>query len=125
MLVRFFGTRGSIATPGPDTLRYGGNTSCIEVRSASGTLVVVDMVALAVETGVEVGFLAAATNPFVAPVLVVVGLVIMFVLIFCGSKPEPPLTPTESWIDDSNPPDGKTPPTGHAFCTTIPTDPGP
>lgn len=43
MLVRFFGTRGSIATPGPDTLRYGGNTSCIEVRSASGTLVVLDM----------------------------------------------------------------------------------
>src|ERR1041384_50517 len=43
MLVRFLGTRGSIATPGPDTLRYGGNTSCIEVRSASGTLLVVDM----------------------------------------------------------------------------------
>jgi phosphoribosyl 1,2-cyclic phosphodiesterase len=43
MRLRFFGTRGSIATPGPDTLRYGGNTSCIEVRSASGTLVVVDM----------------------------------------------------------------------------------
>src|SRR5689334_10909862 len=35
--VRFFGTRGSIATPGPQTLRYGGNTSCIEVRSKSGT----------------------------------------------------------------------------------------
>lgn len=43
MRLRFFGTRGSIATPGPDTLRYGGNTSCIEVRSAAGTLVVVDM----------------------------------------------------------------------------------
>ncbi|KAJ4371940.1 hypothetical protein N0V85_009084 [Neurospora sp. IMI 360204] len=98
------------------------NIASIAIQAA---LVVVDMVALAVEVGLEVGFLAAATNPFVAPVLVVVGLVIMFVLIFCGSKPEPPLTPTESWIDDSNPPDGKTPPTGHAFCTTIPTDPGP
>jgi ribonuclease BN (tRNA processing enzyme) len=43
MRLRFFGTRGSIATPGPTTLRYGGNTSCIEVRSASGTLAVVDM----------------------------------------------------------------------------------
>jgi ribonuclease BN (tRNA processing enzyme) len=41
--VRFFGTRGSIATPGPQTLRYGGNTSCIEVRSKSGTLAILDM----------------------------------------------------------------------------------
>ena len=43
MHVRFFGTRGSIATPGPHTLRYGGNTSCVEVRSSSGTLIVLDM----------------------------------------------------------------------------------
>jgi phosphoribosyl 1,2-cyclic phosphodiesterase len=43
MHVRFFGTRGSIATPGPRTLRYGGNTSCVEVRSNAGTLVIVDM----------------------------------------------------------------------------------
>jgi ribonuclease BN (tRNA processing enzyme)/CheY-like chemotaxis protein len=43
MFVRFFGTRGSIATPGPHTLRYGGNTSCVEIRSNSGTLVVLDM----------------------------------------------------------------------------------
>ncbi len=43
MHVRFFGTRGSIATPGPSTLRYGGNTSCVEVRSNSGTLVILDM----------------------------------------------------------------------------------
>ena len=32
MLVRFWGVRGSIACPGRDTLRYGGNTSCVEVR---------------------------------------------------------------------------------------------
>jgi phosphoribosyl 1,2-cyclic phosphodiesterase len=31
-LVRFWGVRGSIATPGPSTARYGGNTSSIEVR---------------------------------------------------------------------------------------------
>jgi phosphoribosyl 1,2-cyclic phosphodiesterase len=31
-IVRFWGVRGSIACPGPDTARYGGNTSCIEVR---------------------------------------------------------------------------------------------
>jgi phosphoribosyl 1,2-cyclic phosphodiesterase/CheY-like chemotaxis protein len=40
--VRFWGTRGSIAKPGPTTVRYGGNTSCVEVRSAAGTLVVLD-----------------------------------------------------------------------------------
>jgi phosphoribosyl 1,2-cyclic phosphodiesterase len=32
MHVRFWGVRGSIATPGKDTIKYGGNTSCIEVR---------------------------------------------------------------------------------------------
>ena len=31
-MVRFWGTRGSIPAPGPETLRYGGNTSCVEVR---------------------------------------------------------------------------------------------
>jgi phosphoribosyl 1,2-cyclic phosphodiesterase len=31
--VRFWGTRGSIPTPGKDTLKYGGNTSCVEIRS--------------------------------------------------------------------------------------------
>lgn len=42
MWVRFWGTRGSIATPGASTLRYGGNTACIEVRTSSGTLLVID-----------------------------------------------------------------------------------
>jgi phosphoribosyl 1,2-cyclic phosphodiesterase/CheY-like chemotaxis protein len=40
--VQFWGTRGSIAKPGPSTARYGGNTSCIEVRSARGTLLILD-----------------------------------------------------------------------------------
>ncbi len=30
--VKFWGTRGSIAAPGPSTVRYGGNTSCVEMR---------------------------------------------------------------------------------------------
>ncbi len=30
--VRFWGVRGSIACPGPNTIRYGGNTSCVELR---------------------------------------------------------------------------------------------
>ena len=42
MHVRFWGTRGSLPKPGPDTLRFGGNTSCVEVRTASGTLVIID-----------------------------------------------------------------------------------
>lgn len=42
MRVRFWGTRGSLAQPGADTLRYGGNTSCVEVRLADGTLLVLD-----------------------------------------------------------------------------------
>jgi phosphoribosyl 1,2-cyclic phosphodiesterase len=39
--VRFWGVRGSIAAPGPDTVRYGGNTSCLEVR-CGGRLLVFD-----------------------------------------------------------------------------------
>src|SRR5690242_6481177 len=42
MKVRFWGTRGSIATPGPSTVRYGGNTSCVEVRSDSGKVILID-----------------------------------------------------------------------------------
>lgn len=42
MRIRFWGTRGSIAKPGPTTLRYGGNTSCVEVRTNDGTLIVLD-----------------------------------------------------------------------------------
>jgi phosphoribosyl 1,2-cyclic phosphodiesterase len=42
MHVRFWGTRGSIPTPGRHTLRFGGNTSCIEVRTAADTLVIID-----------------------------------------------------------------------------------
>lgn len=42
MRVRFWGTRGSIPTPGSSTLRYGGNTSCVEVQASDGTLVILD-----------------------------------------------------------------------------------
>jgi phosphoribosyl 1,2-cyclic phosphodiesterase len=37
--VRFWGVRGSIACPGPTTSHYGGNTSCVEVRCGSNTLI--------------------------------------------------------------------------------------
>lgn len=42
MQVRFWGTRGSLAKPGPSTVRYGGNTSCVQLISAGGTLIVID-----------------------------------------------------------------------------------
>ena len=42
MRVRFFGVRGSIATPGPSTVRYGGNTVCVEVQLADDTRIVLD-----------------------------------------------------------------------------------
>lgn len=42
MLARIWGCRGSPATPGADTVRYGGNTSCVEVRLESGHLMILD-----------------------------------------------------------------------------------
>ena len=42
MRVTFWGTRGSIATPGPETDHYGGNTSCVAVMGAEGTALVLD-----------------------------------------------------------------------------------
>ena len=42
MKVTLWGTRGSIASPGPDTLRYGGNTTCVSVQGSDGTLLVLD-----------------------------------------------------------------------------------
>jgi phosphoribosyl 1,2-cyclic phosphodiesterase/DNA-binding response OmpR family regulator len=42
MRLAFWGTRGSIAKPGPATVRYGGNTSCVEVRTRDGTLLILD-----------------------------------------------------------------------------------
>lgn len=40
--IRFWGTRGTCPSPGPDTVRYGGNTSCLEVRDRDGGLLVLD-----------------------------------------------------------------------------------
>ena len=42
MKVTFWGTRGSLASPGTDTTRYGGNTSCVAVQGDEGTLIVLD-----------------------------------------------------------------------------------
>ena len=42
MRIRFWGVRGSIASPGPETARYGGNTPCVEARADDGTLLIFD-----------------------------------------------------------------------------------
>ncbi len=42
MRLQFWGTRGSLAKPGLSTVRYGGNTSCVEFRTSRGTLIIVD-----------------------------------------------------------------------------------
>ena len=42
MRVRFWGTRGSVPTPGPSTVRFGGNTACVEMRTEGGTFFIFD-----------------------------------------------------------------------------------
>lgn len=42
MQITFWGVRGSYPVPGAATVRYGGQTSCVEARSASGDCVIVD-----------------------------------------------------------------------------------
>lgn len=43
MRITFWGVRGSIPAPGPETNRYGGNTSCVSVTTRSGALFIIDM----------------------------------------------------------------------------------
>lgn len=42
LAVRFWGTRGSIPTPGAHTVRYGGTTPCVELRTDAGGLIILD-----------------------------------------------------------------------------------
>lgn len=42
MRIRFWGTRGSIPTPGPRTVRYGGNTACVQAQTDGGTHFILD-----------------------------------------------------------------------------------
>jgi phosphoribosyl 1,2-cyclic phosphodiesterase len=42
MTVRVWGARGSLPTPGADMVRYGGNTSCVQVTLSDGTHVILD-----------------------------------------------------------------------------------
>jgi phosphoribosyl 1,2-cyclic phosphodiesterase len=40
--ITLWGTRGSLAAPGPETVRYGGNTACVEVRGGDDSLLILD-----------------------------------------------------------------------------------
>jgi phosphoribosyl 1,2-cyclic phosphodiesterase len=42
MKIKVWGARGSIPAPGPETMRYGGNTSCVEVTLADGSTLILD-----------------------------------------------------------------------------------
>ena len=59
MRITIWGCRGSLATPGPDTLKFGGNTSCVAAELADGTLIVLDA-----GTGIRnLGLRLAASGP--------------------------------------------------------------
>jgi phosphoribosyl 1,2-cyclic phosphodiesterase len=53
--IRIWGCRGSLAAPGPETVRYGGNTSCVEIRPSDGRLIVVDAGTGARNLGIALG----------------------------------------------------------------------
>jgi ribonuclease BN (tRNA processing enzyme) len=42
MRITIWGSRGSLASAGPDTIRYGGNTACVQVDGSDGSVVVLD-----------------------------------------------------------------------------------
>jgi CheY-like chemotaxis protein len=67
MRVRFWGTRGSIATPGPGTVRFGGNTSCVEVTTSGGACFIFDCGTGARPLGAEL--MAHAPKPISAAIL--------------------------------------------------------
>jgi phosphoribosyl 1,2-cyclic phosphodiesterase len=61
--VTIWGSRGSIPAPGPETMRYGGNTSCVQVTLSDGTLLVLDA-----GTGIRALGLTLARAPQQGPV---------------------------------------------------------
>ena len=68
MKIKFWGTRGSLPTPGPSTLLYGGNSACVEVRTDDGQLIVLDC-----GTGIRAlgqALLATEQKPLVGHLLV-------------------------------------------------------
>jgi phosphoribosyl 1,2-cyclic phosphodiesterase len=58
MKLKIWGARGSVPSPGPETMRYGGNTSCVQVTLSDGTVIVLDA-----GTGIRNLGLALASGP--------------------------------------------------------------
>ena len=67
MKVRFWGTRGSLGTPGPGTTYFGGNTSCVEVTTEGGGRLILDCGTGARQLGIEL--LATAPKPLQGSIL--------------------------------------------------------
>src|SRR6266851_1241749 len=67
MKVRFWGTRGSVATPGPGTTYFDGNTSCVEVTTEDGGHLILDCGTGARQLGNEL--LTAASKPIQGSIL--------------------------------------------------------
>ena len=67
MKVRFWGTRGSLGTPGPGTTYFGGNTSCVEVTTEGGGRLILDCGSGARQLGIEL--LASAPRPIRGSIL--------------------------------------------------------
>ena len=66
MRVKFWGTRGTRPTPGRRTLRYGGNTTCVEVRDGESNLLIIDS-----GSGIaELGNTFSPTEPLQAHLLI-------------------------------------------------------
>jgi phosphoribosyl 1,2-cyclic phosphodiesterase len=59
--VKIWGARGSVPAPGPETMRYGGNTSCVEVTLSDGTRLVLD-------AGTGIRNLGLSVGPLEGPV---------------------------------------------------------
>jgi phosphoribosyl 1,2-cyclic phosphodiesterase len=56
--VRFWGCRGSIASPSPNSIRYGGNTACVQVLLSGGEMLIIDA-----GTGIRLLGVALAADP--------------------------------------------------------------
>src|SRR5687767_10112310 len=55
MRVKLWGTRGSVPSPGPETIRYGGNTSCVQVTLSDGSMLALDAGTGIRSLGMELG----------------------------------------------------------------------
>ncbi|GAC1317167.1 MAG: hypothetical protein NVSMB2_10630 [Chloroflexota bacterium] len=67
MRVRFWGTRGSVPTPGPSTVRFGGNTACVEMRTDRGTFFIFDSGTGIRELGLDLTRRGATANAHLRP----------------------------------------------------------